>query len=120
MSVSSMTGDTAGGLTEDAREFDNVVHSTAEACRQRPETNGRRFSDDNPRGGRRTQSKPNGDDEAERRLRQVRRRGYGNRSCDTQAYQENSIGEGTPKVDLTSTEVGGQDPRKHDEDPLEG
>jgi len=106
-------------LTENAREFDNVVHCAAHSGRQRPESDGRRFSDDNPRRGRRPQGEQDGDDQAEGCLRQRSIMRLAHRARDPEANEE-GVRRRAPEVNGPSAEVTGEDPRQHDEDHLQG
>ena len=71
-----------------------------------------------------TKSEQDGDNQAERSLGERcslfrSLSGRASRSCNTKSDEKDRIGGGTPEVDGTTTEVGGEDPGQHDEDHLE-
>ena len=71
-----------------------------------------------------TKSEQDGDNQAERSLGERcslfrSLSGRASRSCNTKSDEKDRIGGGTPEVDGTTTEIGGEDPGQHDEDHLE-
>ena len=71
-----------------------------------------------------TKSEEDGDNQAERSLGERcsllgSLSGRASRSSDSEGDEENRVGGGTPEVDGTATEVGGEDPGEHDEDSLQ-
>lgn len=107
---------------EDTGDVDEVVAATADTSGERSKTNSGRFSDDDPRGGSGSEGEEDGDNETEGSL------GVGvdgglditDSGGDTESDQEDSVSERAPEVNGSTTEVTGENPRKHDEDGLEG
>ena len=104
---------------EDARNLNDVVGSTSNTGCERSETDGRGLSDNDPRGGCRTQGEQDGDNETQGRLRQSSCVRLAARGCNTESNEQDSITSRTPEVDGTAAKVSSEDPRKHDEDHLE-
>lgn len=116
---------TAGGVKhvggkENARNFDNVVGGAANTCGERAETNGRGFTNDDPRSRSGTKGEENGHNQTKGSLSEVGGGRNAEGGSDTKSDEEDGVDSRTPQIDGASTVVGRQNPGLHDEDHLEG
>lgn len=105
---------------EDAWNVHDVVGRATDAGGQRPEADGGRLSDDNPRSRRRSQGETDRNDETQGRLCQRGRGRPTDGACDAKSDQEADVDQGAPDVDGPPAEIGREDPGQHDEDGLQG
>lgn len=107
------------GGEENAGNVDDVVSGTANTSGQRTKANGRCLGNDDPRGGGRSESETDGDNQTQRGHRQGGGGGLANGASNTEGNEEGNVDERTPDVDSAAAEVGRKNPGKHDEDGLE-